>query len=362
MYWKSVETGLYCRVVVDAGQSKVQCDQPSTATASQLTYTGHGATFNGQPLVDPYSSGTPGPLYFGNPGDPNQPLVFEPPPLPANTPINILGPTGNPVRNDNTSSAAYLGTGNGLSPAERYIAYDPTRPSSTTPIEAGQTAILKNLATGQFCRLMDITTSTPLKRPVTTSSSPQASSSPKPSAATTAKVARASPPATRRKRLSTLAKPAPPPTARTTSQVPKAAAAVVPRPPIKLRRRSKPPPVAAKAAAVKPKVSATRGLLSTRPAPDPALQLMAALRRAPSSKPRLTARLSQASASKFGMVCDQPSAATATAMTYTGNGLAYNGTPLVAAAPGQPLLLSNTTSAPANTLTFPPSKPGKHCC
>jgi hypothetical protein len=203
----------------------VQCDQPSTATSSQLTYTGHGATFNGQPLLNPYSSGTPGPLYFGNPGDPNQPLVFEPPPLPANTPINILGPTGNPVRNDNTSSAAYLGTGNGLSPAERYIAYDPTRPSSTTPIEAGQTAILKNLATGQFCRLMDI------------------------------------------------------------SMLPG----------------------------------------------------------------------SMQAAGTQGMVCDQPSAATATAMTYTGNGLAYNGTPLVAAGPGQPLVLNAAAAVADRLLMFPPA-------
>jgi hypothetical protein len=35
------------------------------------------------------------------------------PPMPANTPINILGPTGSPVRNDNTTSPAYLGSGDG---------------------------------------------------------------------------------------------------------------------------------------------------------------------------------------------------------------------------------------------------------
>ena len=33
--------------------------------------------------------------------------------MPANTPINILGPSGNPVRNDNATSPAYLGSGNG---------------------------------------------------------------------------------------------------------------------------------------------------------------------------------------------------------------------------------------------------------
>ncbi len=57
-----------------------------------------------------------------------------------------------------------------------------------------------------------------------------------------------------------------------------------------------------------------------------------------------------------GMVCDQPTATTATVMTYTGSGLAYNGTPLVAVSPGQPLVLTNSTSVP-DTLTFPPAPP-----
>ena len=59
-----------------------------------------------------------------------------------------------------------------------------------------------------------------------------------------------------------------------------------------------------------------------------------------------------------GMVCDQPTAATATVMTYTGSGLSYNGIPLVATAPGQPLVLTNSTTFPGNTLTFLPAEPG----
>jgi hypothetical protein len=60
-----------------------------------------------------------------------------------------------------------------------------------------------------------------------------------------------------------------------------------------------------------------------------------------------------------GMVCDQPTAATATVMTYTGNGLAYNGTPL-AAIGGQlsPLVLKNGT-APTDILAFPLAPPGE---
>ena len=46
-------------------------------------------------------------------------------------------------------------------------------------------------------------------------------------------------------------------------------------------------------------------------------------------------------------------------MTYTGSGLSYNGIDLVASAPGQPLLLENTTSVLVSndSLTFVPVEP-----
>ncbi len=63
-----------------------------------------------------------------------------------------------------------------------------------------------------------------------------------------------------------------------------------------------------------------------------------------------------------GMVCDQPTATTATVMTYTGSGLAYNGTPLVAiGGPLSPLVLTNGT-APTDILTFPLAPPGECRC
>ena len=71
-------------------------------------------------------------------------------------------------------------------------------------------------------------------------------------------------------------------------------------------------------------------------------------------------------ASQIGMICDQPSPATATVMTYTGDGLSYNGIALVApAGPGTTLLLENTTSAPVpgpsgDNLTFVPAPLGEH--
>jgi hypothetical protein len=65
-------------------------------------------------------------------------------------------------------------------------------------------------------------------------------------------------------------------------------------------------------------------------------------------------------ATQIGMICDQPTPATATIMTYTGDGLSYNGNALVSAGPGQPLLLKNTSSVPvpgptADNLTFVPA-------
>jgi hypothetical protein len=74
------------------------------------------------------------------------------------------------------------------------------------------------------------------------------------------------------------------------------------------------------------------------------------------------------------MICDQPTPATATIMTYTGDGLSYNGVALVAnAGPGTTLVLANTSSTPVvgstdDNLTFVPvtSPPGEaqpaHAC
>jgi hypothetical protein len=70
---------------------------------------------------------------------------------------------------------------------------------------------------------------------------------------------------------------------------------------------------------------------------------------------------------QIGMVCDQPTSATATPLTYTGDGLAYNGVQLVSPGPGQPLLLANTTATPvtgptADNLTLTPAEPSGACC
>jgi hypothetical protein len=60
-----------------------------------------------------------------------------------------------------------------------------------------------------------------------------------------------------------------------------------------------------------------------------------------------------------GMVCDQPSIATATAFLYTGSGLTYQGEALASTSPGDVLVLANTTSVPlptnSSTLSFAPA-------
>ena len=57
------------------------------------------------------------------------------------------------MRNDNGSSPAYLGAGNGTSPPEIYTAYHPGALGSSVPIQPGQSAILTNSETGLYCQL-----------------------------------------------------------------------------------------------------------------------------------------------------------------------------------------------------------------
>jgi hypothetical protein len=69
-------------------------------------------------------------------------------------PINILDASGNPVRNDNTTSFAYVGPNDGAQqPPEVYTAFRPANPSDPTPIQPGETTQLRNTQTGLYCRL-----------------------------------------------------------------------------------------------------------------------------------------------------------------------------------------------------------------
>ncbi len=75
------------------------------------------------------------------------------PPLTPIIPLNIINGTGYPTRNDNGTNFAYVGKGNGTSPPEMYTAYHPGNEDDPTPINAGETTILKNVETEKYCRL-----------------------------------------------------------------------------------------------------------------------------------------------------------------------------------------------------------------
>jgi hypothetical protein len=57
------------------------------------------------------------------------------------------------VRTDTTPGAATVGSGNGTSLPEQYVAYTPSNLASTAPVQPGDTAILRSRLTGQFCKL-----------------------------------------------------------------------------------------------------------------------------------------------------------------------------------------------------------------
>jgi hypothetical protein len=80
-------------------------------------------------------------------------------------PINILGRSGFPIRNDNITNLAYVGRSDGSTAPEQYIAYHPDNAANTAPIKPGETMVLRNLQTGLFCRLVPIPSGYPLSVP-----------------------------------------------------------------------------------------------------------------------------------------------------------------------------------------------------
>jgi hypothetical protein len=83
---------------------------------------------------------------------------MPPPPHAADSPFNIVDRPGVPIRNDNTTTPAYLGTGTGNTYPEQYTAIDPANALSSDPIAAGGRAILKNKKTGKYCHLVPVPT------------------------------------------------------------------------------------------------------------------------------------------------------------------------------------------------------------
>jgi hypothetical protein len=71
-------------------------------------------------------------------------------PLPTNTPLKISA-QGSYVRNDNITAAATVGSGDGSTAPEQYVAFNPTNLADTQPVQPGSTAILKSVQVGWKC-------------------------------------------------------------------------------------------------------------------------------------------------------------------------------------------------------------------
>jgi hypothetical protein len=103
MQLQSVQTGMWCRVVSKSGQQQIACDQPTAATATPLTYTSRGLSYQGAPFFNP---GGGQPAYFSTPGSAGTSATFLPPPIPTNTPVNIYVPSKGYLRVDNITGFA----------------------------------------------------------------------------------------------------------------------------------------------------------------------------------------------------------------------------------------------------------------
>jgi hypothetical protein len=349
------------------------------------------------------------------------------PDIPPNTPLNIISPNGSYVRSDNSSSPATVGTGTGGTAPEQYLAFHPDNLDSTSPIEPYDTAVLRSVETGLWCRLAPLTSNTTQIGMICD----------QPTAATGTTLTYtgdglsyngidlvASGPGQPLLLENTTTAPVAGPTADNLTITPALSGelaalsfglylswlpcdlpachlaslpAACPKylaashPCLSTARLTAcPPPAAGPPLPVDTPLNVlgpsgayvrtdnATGLAyvgagngSTAPEQYVAYHASNTSERSPvqpgqttylqSEQTGMWCRLapSPSNATQIGMVCDQPTSATAVAFTYTGDGLAVDGIQLVAGGPGEPLLLANTTTAPitsgtADNLTFVP--------
>jgi hypothetical protein len=289
------------------------------------------------------------------------------PALPANTPINVMSSSAGYVREDNATSPAYMGSGSGLSPAEQFVAISPSAPNSIAPIQPGQTTILQSVATGQYCRLVTLSPSTeqgmvcdqPTAATATlltyTGSGLSYAGVPLVASSSGAPLVLAnSTSASLGPSSDDLAFPTagPPLPANTPLSISTGNGSYV---------RTDNATGAAYAGAGSG-TTAPETFTAVDPADPNSISPILAGEAAvlQSAQTGMYCRLAVLSpGSERGMVCDQPTLAGATPLTYTGSGLSYQGVPLVSTAPGAPLVLANSTTAPLTTssdnLAFAPT-------
>lgn len=161
MYLRSVQTGMYCRVLTAANSSsQVLCDQPTPATASQLTFTGMGLGAGSSPFLNPEDGS---PVYFGNASQGlGTPVVFKPvvfpqlPSITSGTAYNL--DAGGNCRVESVDGYVYCPKGNstsGTSQPEQFVVFSAGQIAGAT-IAAGSSTIIKSIKTGLFCRAVTL--------------------------------------------------------------------------------------------------------------------------------------------------------------------------------------------------------------
>ena len=298
------------------------------------------------------------------------------PPIPPDTPLNIITPNNTYVRNDNTTNYAYPGNGTGATPPEQYLAYHPGNLADGSPIDPYETAILKNAQTGLYCQLRPLPSNTTqigmiCDQPTDAIATVMTYTGDGLSYNGIALVSAG--PGQPLLLENTTRVPVLGPTADNLTLVPALTGPPIPPDtPLKILAPTGNPVrndnltnyayVGNGNGTTPPELYLAyhAGDLGDRnpiqPGQTTKLQneqtgMWCQLRSLPSN------------ATQIGMICDQPTPDTATVMTYTGDGLAYNGVQLVApGGPGTTLQLANTTLTPvvgptADNLTFVPVVP-----
>ncbi len=343
--WKSAKTGKYCRLNDQpSGISTIICDLDSPTAAATLTYTGTGFTYQGRPFI-PGTGG--GAAYFGSVGQPAPPTYVTAPAIPANIYINILNPAvgSSYIRNDNTTSLAYAGSSDGSTLPEQYIAQPPGGSPSVTSIPVGSPVILRNAQTGMYGRIVDA------------SSYPGASIKAAASAPPVAGALLRAVPVPQPSTMPTGRKPLPP------SGTGRGLLADHPEQPKTEPATLMQVPTTSSEQSTGHVITQERAIRTTPPPPVTRPPRISN-RQAPGPPPK---SVQQSQVASYGMVADQPTAATASVFIYTGNSLAYNGQQMVASSRGARLLLSSTalptslnahlTFKPAATTAPPPTAP-----
>jgi hypothetical protein len=362
-----VGTGLYCRLAPNprnATQIGVLCDGVTAAAATTLLYTGSGLRAH---EAVPLACGGPGaPLLLANTTSTpltgtSDDLAFEPtgPPLPTNSLLAIATGAGAYVNADAASTLAYSMAGNGTTAPEMFTALKPGDLNSILPIQAGEPALLKSASTGLYCRLAPNPSS---------GSGETGMLCDQPTAATASTIVYTGAGLATSDGVPLVSTgPGAPLLLANTTTVPTSATnstlgftpAGPPLPANTPLSIATPPGTGTSHVRVDNATgaaydgagsgtSAPEQFIFQDPANPSAIKPMppGSLVILKSQQTGLYCRLAPVGSST-GMLCDQPTAATASTVIYTGSGLASSeGVPLVSTGPGAPLLLANTTTAP----------------